>query len=94
MTEELRRIGFDLHFIARRRRAGCDYSAPFVFHHTHTARTVDGKLRIIAEGWQVDSRLPDHRENILFLVKLYNLTIYNHVLFICHHTKFLSFAGN
>ena len=76
---QLGRIGADHHFILGRCGAGGDDISLVVLHHAHAAGAVNGKIRIVAEGGDVDPDVPDHLKDIFFVCELCAESVYDHI---------------
>ena len=47
--------------------------------HPCTAGAVNGKIRIVAEGGDVDPDVPDHLKDIFFVCELCTESVYDHI---------------
>ena len=76
---ELRGVGVDHHAVFWFFRARSENLASIVFNYAHPARSVGGKLRMIAEGRKLDTGISYDGQHILFIFKRDSPVVYGHV---------------
>ena len=94
MLEQSRTVGSDRHAVAWFHGAGRVDLAALVLHDAHTARAVDGKVGIVAEGRHFDSGLANDGKHVLFAVEADALAVNDHSSFChCAHSSLMASNG-
>jgi hypothetical protein len=78
MFTKPRSVCKDLHAGFRRSGAGSMDASPFILYHTDTAGAVNGQLRMVAEGGEVNSGFADYLQDIGFPLKRDGHFVYKH----------------
>ena len=77
-------VGFDHHPLFWRSGAGSHYIPFFVFHYAHPAGSVNGQLRMIAEGRKFYTGFPYDFQYVPFSFYGCHFTVYRHVFMSIH----------
>ena len=75
---QFRRVGLDVHAVARAYRAGGEITAFFVLDRAQSACAVHGKFGNVAERGQIDARLAYDRQHIGFIGEFDADAVYDH----------------
>ena len=59
---------------------GCKHLALVILHHAHSARAVNGQIRMITEGRDVYFGFPYKRENVLLAFYRHFDAVYCHII--------------